>query len=324
MANIEYQIDSKTGVCLTPCPFGAVTPIFGLPISVGSTSCQKCQYFHKSDTPLFSVKCSHPNAPEGKTDMSNENVGSDDASKKREGAWLPPLLRLDPVPETGWHYFAEGGKAYLVDGYVLMGQHYVYHMAVSLCDNWVTDYAESNRKPNIYGSAVWAKTMCMKQINAEEAREREETDAQIDEAVLLPKKVIEKRPLASQGWEPPHLPIPQSTIITLNKPPFIMETPTNPDVISLSVDKELAQSILQEMADVLDAHHAKLSELPSTLVAVANLLAATASIFKDNIEDMQINGKPVPLDCEYMTLDTLKRAGLKYDLDFGKWLKLDE
>lgn len=103
-----------------------------------------------------------------------------------------------------------------------------------------------------------------------------------------------------------------------------METPTNPDVISLSVDKELAQSILQEMADVLDAHHAKLSELPSTLVAVANLLAATASIFKDNLEDVQINGKPVPLDCEYMTLDTLKRAGKKYDLDFGKWLKLDE
>ena len=31
--------------------------------------------------------------------------------------------------------------------------------------------------------------------NAEEAREREETDAQIDEAVLLLKKVIEKRPL---------------------------------------------------------------------------------------------------------------------------------
>lgn len=141
----------------------------------------------------------------------------------------------------------------------------------------------------------------------------------------------------SQGWEPPHLPIPQSTIITLNKPPFIMEPPTNPsfqptvapsstnpDVISLSVDTELAKSILQEMADVLDAHHAKLSEFPSTLVAVANLLAATASIFKDNLEDVQINGKPVPLDCEYMTLDTLKRAGKKYDLDFGKWLKLDE
>lgn len=94
--------------------------------------------------------------------------------------------------------------------------------------------------------------------------------------------------------------------------------------LTVSVDKELAQSILQEMADMLDAHHAKSSELPSTLVAVANLLAATASIFKDNIEDVQINGKPVPLDCEYMTLDTLKRAGLKYDLDCGKWLKLAE
>ncbi len=337
MTNIEYQIDSKTGVCLTPCPFGAVTPIFGQPISVGSTSCQKCQYFHKSDTPLSSVKCSHPNAPEGTTDMSNENVGSDDASKKREGAWLPPLLRLDPVPETGWHYFAEGKKAYLVDGYVLMGQHYVYHMAVSLYDNWVTDYAESNRKPNIYGSAEWAKTMCMKQINAEEAREREETDAQIDEAVLLLKKVIEKRPLASQGWEPPHLPIPQSTSITLNKPPFIMETPTNssfqptvtpsstnPDVLTLFVDTELAKSILQKLGEVLDEHYGNPSCLPSMLVAVANLLAVATGRFKDNFKDMQVNGKHIPLDFEHITLGCLQAAGQEYGLDFGKWLKLDE
>lgn len=214
-----------------------------------------------------------------------------------------------------------------------MGQHYVYHMAVSLCDNWVTDYAESNRKPNIYGSAESAKTMCMKQINAEEAREREETDAQIDKAVLLLKKVIE----TSQGWEPPHLPIPQSTIITLNKTPFIMEPPTNPsfqptvapsstnlDALTLSVDTELAQSILQKLGEVLDEHYDTLSDLPSMLAAVANLLAAATGRFKDNFKDAQVNGKHIPLDFEYITLGCLQAAGQEYGLDFGKWLKLDE
>ncbi len=117
---------------------------------------------------------------------------------------------------------------------------------------------------------------------------------------------------------------PRSATITLNKPPFIMETPTNPDAPTASFNLELAQSILHEMTDVLDAHYNKRSDLPSTLVAVANLLAAITSIFKDNIADVRINGKPVPLDHECMTLHSLKQAGLKYDLDFGKWLKFDE
>lgn len=106
--------------------------------------------------------------------------------------------------------------------------------------------------------------------------------------------------------------------------PTVTPSSTNPDDLTASVNLELAQSILQEMADVLDAHHAKLSELPSTLVALTNLLAATASIFKDNIADVIINGKSVPLDPEYMALHSLKQAGLKYGLDFGKYLKLDE
>ena len=100
--------------------------------------------------------------------------------------------------------------------------------------------------------------------------------------------------------------------------PTVTPSSTNPDAPTASVNLDLAQSILHEMADVLDAHHIKPSDLPSTLVAVANLLAATTSIFKDNIADVIINGKSVPLDHEGMTLHSLKQAGLKYGLDFGK------
>ena len=156
---------------------------------------------------------------------------------------------------------------------------------------------------------------------------------------MLPLSELFKAPelRLSQGWEPPHLPIPQSTIITLNKPPFIMETPTNPsfqptvapsstnpDALTLSVDIKLAQSILQKLGEVLDEHYDTLSDLPSMLVAVANLLAVATGRFKDNLKDAQVNGKHIPLDFEYITLGCLQAAGQENDLDFGKYLKLDE
>lgn len=156
---------------------------------------------------------------------------------------------------------------------------------------------------------------------------------------MLPLSELFKAPelCLSQGWEPPHLHIVQSTIITLNKPPFIMETPTNPsfqptvtpsstnpDASALSVDNELAKSILQKLGEVLDEHYDKLYDLPSMLVAVANLLAAATGRFKDNFKDAQVNGMHIPLDFEYITLGCLQAAGLENDLDFGKYLKLDE
>lgn len=129
--------------------------------------------------------------------MSNENVGSNDASKKEEGAQLPPALRLDPVVERGWHYFADEEEAYLVDGYVRIGQNLAYLIADPgengwmKAGEWVVDYAKSGQKPYVYDSAENAELMYKQEKESENARMSAKANAQIDAAALLLKKALQ-------------------------------------------------------------------------------------------------------------------------------------